>query len=380
MSEATHATVATFGRDLRREDVQRQGLHEHIVPDVRSHPGFVSGTWMLDRDAGTSVVVITFASREAAESFQGVVRDNAANQAAVGIELVELRLLEVEASAEMVSDGRVVSYDRVIAAPAEQIFALIADPAAQPRWDGNDNLATAARGQRVQKVGDIFVTTLTRGSERHNHVVEFVEGRRIAWRPSEPGQPPPGHLWRWELEPLHDARTLVRHTYDWSRLTDPQRMARARATTAERLRASVDRLAELVTPITRPRAVAYVIRDRAVLVFVHRPTGHTERAGLQVPGGTIHDGEDPAAAVVREVREETGLAVQVVRPLGTITRDGRELHHFHVAPLGDVPEAWDHDERSDGEVPLWTFSLFWLPIPVARHALDHGMGDLLDRL
>jgi len=35
---------------------------------------------------------------------------------------------------------------------------------------------------------------------------------------------------------------------------------------------------------------------------------------------------------------------------------------------------------SDGDVPLWTFSLFWLPIPVARHALDHGMGDLLDRL
>jgi 8-oxo-dGTP pyrophosphatase MutT (NUDIX family) len=84
--------------------------------------------------------------------------------------------------------------------------------------------------------------------------------------------------------------------------------------------------------------------------------------------------------VVREVREETGLEVEVVRPLGTITRGGRELHHFHVAPLGEVPQAWDHDEMSDGDVPLWTFSLFWLPLPVARHALDHGMGDLLDRL
>ena len=55
-----------------------------------------------------------------------------------------------------------------------------------------------------------------------------------------------------------------------------------------------------------------------------------------MPGGTIHDGEEPAAAVVREVREETGLEVEVVRPLGTITRGGRELHHFHVAPLGDL--------------------------------------------
>ena len=37
----------------------------------------------------------------------------------------------------------------------------------------------------------------------------------------------------------------MRHTYDWSELTDPQRFERARATTADRLRASVDRLADL---------------------------------------------------------------------------------------------------------------------------------------
>jgi uncharacterized protein YndB with AHSA1/START domain len=139
----------------------------------------------------------------------------------------------------------VVSYECVVAAPPDQIFALIADPAAQPRWDGNDNLAAAAAGQRVHAVGDVFVMTLTRGTERENHVVEFDEGRRIAWRPAEPGQPSPGHLWRWELAPLDDGRTLVRHTYDWTELTDPRRLERARATTAERLRASVDRLALL---------------------------------------------------------------------------------------------------------------------------------------
>jgi uncharacterized protein YndB with AHSA1/START domain len=142
-------------------------------------------------------------------------------------------------------DERLVSHERVIAAPPDHIFALIADPSAQPRWDGNDNLAAAAAGQRVHAVGDVFVMTLSRGAERENHVVEFAEGRRIAWRPAEPGQPPPGHLWRWELIPLDDGRTLVRHTYDWSELTDPRRFERARATTADRLRASVDLLADL---------------------------------------------------------------------------------------------------------------------------------------
>jgi uncharacterized protein YndB with AHSA1/START domain len=140
---------------------------------------------------------------------------------------------------------RVVSVGRDVAVPAEAIFELIADPARQPEWDGNDNLAEAPAGQRVRAVGDTFTMTITTGAQRLNHVVEFEEGRRIAWRPSEPGSPPPGHLWRWELEPLGDDRTLVTHTYDWTELTDEQRMVRARATTGEKLKASLDRLAEL---------------------------------------------------------------------------------------------------------------------------------------
>ncbi len=59
------------------------------------------------------------------------------------------------------------------------------------------------------------------------------------------GKEPPGHLWRWELEPLDDGRTLVTHTYDWSQLTDEQRLPRARATTSDKLQASIDRLAAL---------------------------------------------------------------------------------------------------------------------------------------
>jgi uncharacterized protein YndB with AHSA1/START domain len=140
---------------------------------------------------------------------------------------------------------KVVSASRVIAAQTDKIFELIADPSQQPRWDGNDNLAEAAAGQRVRTVGDVFTMTLTMGSDRTNHVVEFDEGRLIAWRPSEPGKTPPGHLWRWELEPLDDSRTRVTHTYDWSALTDETRLPRARDTTADKLLASIERLAEL---------------------------------------------------------------------------------------------------------------------------------------
>lgn len=143
-------------------------------------------------------------------------------------------------------DGpRVVSASREIAATPERIFELIADPAEQPRWDGNDNLSAAAAGQRVRRAGDVFTMTLTIGSVRENHVVEFEEARRIAWQPSEVGRRRPGHLWRWELEPLGDSRTLVTHTYDWTLLTDRNRLPRARSTTPDKLRASLDRLAAL---------------------------------------------------------------------------------------------------------------------------------------
>jgi len=140
---------------------------------------------------------------------------------------------------------RVVSASCEIAASTSRIFEPIADPAQQPLWDGNDNLAKAEPGQRIHSVGDVFIMTLTGGDIRDNHIVEFEEGRRIAWFPSESGRRPPGHLWRWELEPLTDTRTRVTHTYDWSRLTDENRLPRARQTTPERLRASLDRLAEI---------------------------------------------------------------------------------------------------------------------------------------
>jgi uncharacterized protein YndB with AHSA1/START domain len=143
------------------------------------------------------------------------------------------------------SQEQVVRASRTIAAPSAHIFELIADPARQPEWDGNDNLGHAPDGQRVQAVGDVFTMVLSKGSVRENHVVEFEEGRRIAWLPAPEGEAPPGQLWRWELEPIDESNTLVTHTYDWTKLTDETRLPRARATTADNLRASLDRLAEV---------------------------------------------------------------------------------------------------------------------------------------
>ena len=143
------------------------------------------------------------------------------------------------------SDERIVSAAEVIRAEAATIFEYIADPAKQPLWDGNDNLDSAAPGQRVRAVGDVFTMTLTKPAQRENRVSEFEEGRRIAWMPSSVGQPPAGHVWAWRLEPV-EGGTRVTHVYDWTNLHDEQRMAKAAATTSENLRASVLRLRDLI--------------------------------------------------------------------------------------------------------------------------------------
>lgn len=140
---------------------------------------------------------------------------------------------------------KVVTAEIEISAPAEAVFELIADPQRQPEWDGNDNLGTAVEGQRVRGTGGSFITTLTKGVDRENHIVDFEEGRLIAWQPSEVGGEPFGQKWVWQIEPIGGDSVLVRHIYDWTKLRDPQRLSRAQSTTVANLLASLKRLKQL---------------------------------------------------------------------------------------------------------------------------------------
>jgi len=84
--------------DLANEPAQREGLEKVIVPGVRGAPGVVSGTWTVDRERSESVVLITYESREAAQAMAANIRGNAENQRASGLELIEVRIVEVAAT------------------------------------------------------------------------------------------------------------------------------------------------------------------------------------------------------------------------------------------------------------------------------------------
>lgn len=73
--------------------------------------------------------------------------------------------------------------------------------------------------------------------------------------------------------------------------------------------------------VTEIPCVGAVVRDRTGRLLVVR-RGRPPGQGLwSLPGGRVEPGEDDAAAVVREVAEETGLAVAAGELVGMVRRE-----------------------------------------------------------
>jgi len=71
-----------------------------------------------------------------------------------------------------------------------------------------------------------------------------------------------------------------------------------------------------------------------------------DRGRWSLPGGRVEPGEQPQDAVVREVLEETGLAVDVVELVGRVERprpDGGcyDIHDYAVSIVGGTLSAGD---------------------------------------
>jgi 8-oxo-dGTP diphosphatase len=143
-----------------------------------------------------------------------------------------------------------------------------------------------------------------------------------------------------------------------------------------------------MTKVTREKVIAYITRGNKLLVFSHP---HHPEAGIQVPAGTIEEGESPRDAVLREAREETGLHDLAIRAfLGVREVDvspyGLEeiqrRHFFHLECHDETPATWRHYETDpgDGSPGPIEFELFWVQFPDEVPELTGDQGALLSRL
>ena len=113
--------------------------------------------------------------------------------------------------------NKVVSRETVVPSPPGAIFDLLADPRRHREIDGSgsvrqskidapERLSLGARfGMKMRIVVPYRIT---------NEVVEFEEGRRIAWRHFG------GHVWRYILEPVAGG-TKVTEQFDWTNNRSP---------------------------------------------------------------------------------------------------------------------------------------------------------------
>jgi uncharacterized protein YndB with AHSA1/START domain len=122
--------------------------------------------------------------------------------------------------------GETVSATTIIDAPAEAVFAVLADPARHAAIDGTGWVRESLDSQSLTAAGQVFGMAMYHAGhpdgnyQMANRVQVFDPPRAISW---EPGQDTGdgslrfgGWVWRYDLAPAGPSGTRVTLSYDWS--------------------------------------------------------------------------------------------------------------------------------------------------------------------
>lgn len=113
-------------------------------------------------------------------------------------------------------------------------------------------------------------------------------------------------------------------------------------------------------------AKAIIHKDGKYLILRRSDKEETDPEGVDIPGGRIKFGEDILDGLKREVMEESGFEIEVLKPLRVWNFIKEDLHLVGVTYLaehksGDLQLSWEHssyvwveiEEIMDGDYPSW---------------------------
>lgn len=126
--------------------------------------------------------------------------------------------------------------------------------------------------------------------------------------------------------------------------------------------------------------VGAIARRSGHLLLVQRAT-EPGKGRWSLPGGRVEAGETMAEAVVREVREETGVEVVCGELVGWVERIS-DAHHFVIADFAATPlDAADPVAADDAQdarwVPLWEVAELDLVDGLLDFLADHRVVEVL---
>jgi len=117
-----------------------------------------------------------------------------------------------------------------------------------------------------------------------------------------------------------------------------------------------------------------VLLDEAGRLLLIRRANEPGRGRWSVPGGRVQGGETDQDAVIREVAEETGLAVEVTRWLGDVQRGGPDgvvfdIHDYSCRVTGGALRAGD-----DADGARWCDAAELAALPVVTGLIEALAG------
>jgi 8-oxo-dGTP diphosphatase len=126
----------------------------------------------------------------------------------------------------------------------------------------------------------------------------------------------------------------------------------------------------------RNAAKAFIFHERKLLLIKRRPDDIQTPGIWEGPGGRIEQGENPVEGLKREVKEETGLEIQVVIPFSTkqfTRKDGQIITLIIFLCKSESAEVKLSEEHTE---------FAWIEIEKAKEVLTdffHNEIDIIEK-
>lgn len=128
----------------------------------------------------------------------------------------------------------------------------------------------------------------------------------------------------------------------------------------------------------RTRAATILIEDNAIALIERHRTGMHY---FTFPGGGMEDGETPEQSAIREMHEETGLHVEIVRMVAEVSYRGNRQFFYLVKSVGGVFGTGSGAEYTHPQVDNFhagTYQPVWMPLGelLSQNVLPHSIAVL----